>query len=413
MRLALPAAVAALLLVAITPTEAPAQRLVIGPLSVGMPSLFRRGVRRAFRPYAYRAHRPRVRAARHYVPRRAAIARAQQRQALPPPAPPPEQQALRQPQALPPPMSQNQATPSQQRQMAQIPLAQPEAFWPGASQDLFDYVLWSKDAGLRTHGYGAIVASMLAQPSRVAAERGESVTPARQAETTGSASAGEKPVCGEPAASRAEAATQQLRDTLALAGDEQRALAELRSALLKADKEIAAACPQGTPATVPDRLRAMQDRLWAIRVAATNLRAPLQKFHDSLTNEQKAKLAAQQPSNGESQSGAPAGAAAMLCQAQTQQAPQWPAEQVARTIRPNKDQRVGLEALSKTSAQMGMMMAGSCPQKAPTTVVVRLDATLDWLDAVLFAAANVAVPVDDFYRSLNGAQKAKLDTLSQ
>jgi hypothetical protein len=58
------------------------------------------------------------------------------------------------------------------------------------------------------------------------------------------------------------------------------------------------------------------------------------------------------------------------------------------------------------------MMAGACPKKAPATALERLDAALDWLDATLFAVTNVAVPVDDFYRTLSEAQKARLDTIS-
>ena len=206
--------------------------------------------------------------------------------------------------------------------------------------------------------------------------------------------------------------TKQLRDTLALADDEHGALAELHSALLKADEEITAACPQEIPAAMPDRLREMQDRLWAMRVALTNVRTPLQSFHDSLTVEQKAKIDAQQPPEGDNKRSTSAGAA-MLCQAQTQRAPQWPAEQIARAVRPNQVQQARLGAVTQTSSQMGLLMAGSCPQKLPVTPQARLNAALEWIDAVLFAATNITVVVDDFYRSLNDGQKSKLNTLSQ
>jgi len=156
----------------------------------------------------------------------------------------------------------------------------------------------------------------------------------------------------------------------------------------------------------------MQDRLWALRVTVTNLRAPLQTFHDALTSDQKAKLDAQQPTERESKKRAPAGAAARLCYAQAQRAPQWPADQIARAVRPNKDQQESLGALSETSSKMSLMAMGSCPQKGPATPLERLDVTLDWLDTMLFATATVMIAVDDFYRSLSDEQKSKLDTLS-
>lgn len=409
MRLALSAA-AALLVLIVMPVQAPAQNLggIIGTVaSHAAASLFRRGARKALRPYAYRAHRPRARVARHHGPSRAAMARAQHRRAVPAAA-----AAVAAPLAVAPAVAsqapQSPALPSQalppQAGMGQLP--QPEAFWPRAPQDLFDYVLESNEVGLRAHGYGVLTASMFAQPPRQA---GRSVAAAKpSAQTTGSGSSGDEIVCDEASAARADAVMQRLRERLALSG-EQGALAELHAALVKADEQIAAACPQTIPATVPDRLRAVQGQLWAMRVAATGLRAPLQKFYDTLTAEQKAKLDVQPI---EREGGAPGGSAAMLCLAQTQQAPQWPAAQVVRSIRPNQDQRARLEALKQTSSQMHQAMMGSCPQKPPATMLARLDAALDWIDAVLFATTNIAVPVEDFYRTLSDAQKARLDTLS-
>lgn len=398
MRLTL-SVIAALLFLVMVPTEAPALKLgrVLGLHAGSIDSLLRRGVRKALRPYAYRSHayRSRARVARRAAPSRAAVARAQQRQ---------------EPQRHEPQREAGQRQVSQ-RQMAQFgQFAQPQAFWPGAPQDVFDYVLSSKEAGLWAHGYGAIVVSMFAQPPKAAGEGVATGEPAEQ--TTGAAAGGGAPLCGEHSASRAEAVTKQLRDTLALADDEG-ALAELHSALLRADSETTAACPRGIPAALPDRLRAMQDRLWDLRVAVTNLRAPLQAFHDALTSEQKAKLDAQQSATErESKRRAPASAGAMLCHAQTQQAPQWPAEQIARAVRPDKDQQESFGALSETSSKMGMLMMGSCPQDVPATPQARLNVALDWLDTMLFATVTVAVAVDDFYRSLSEEQKAKLDTLS-
>jgi hypothetical protein len=104
--------------------------------------------------------------------------------------------------------------------------------------------------------------------------------------------------------------------------------------------------------------------------------------------------------------------AGKLCYAQAQRAPQWPAEQIARAVRPNKDQQEKLAALTETSTKMSMMMMGACPQNEPATPQDRLNVTLDWLDNMLVATANVAVAVDDFYGSLNDEQKSKLDVLS-
>jgi LTXXQ motif family protein len=381
MRLAL-LVVSALLFLMMAPTDAPALKLgrVLGPFAGPVGVLLRGGPRRAGRPYA---HRSRARAARY-------------------------------PAAYPPAIAQAQPE-AQLGLAARDQAAQPEAFWPGAPRDIFDYVLSSKETGLWANGYGAIVVSVFAQPAaKITSGRGDAGLAASDKiePTTGAGSTEQaEHSCGERTANRADAVTEQLRGLLALADDQQGVLAELRSALLKTDEEIAAACSRGTLSTLPDRLEAMQDRLWTMRVATTNLRAPLQKFYEALTNEQKAKLDAQPPSERESKGGE-ANAPAGMCFAWALRAPPWPADQIARAVRPSKDQQVSLRALSELSSQMGQLMMGSCPQKTTVTPLARLDVTLDRLDAMFFGTVNMMGALNDFYRSLSDGQKTKLDTLS-
>jgi hypothetical protein len=412
MRLAATAIAAFLLLIA-TPSNAPAPAQDLGRVLGPLKSVLRGAIR--VRPYSYRS---RARYARRPGASRAAIAQERASQAA-------------------------QARGAQMAQLGQ--LAQPEAFWPGASQDVFDYVLTPREDGLWAHGFGAVVVSMFTPPPKkdavasgeppaqpAQAEQPQSEQAATPQQTEGAATpngtasrsaaqSAEGSVCGEDRASHAEAVTDWIRDTLSLAGD-QRVVTQLRAALTQADNEITAGCPREIPSALPDRLRAMQDRLWALRVAATNLRAPLQDFDKGLTKEQKAKLdpPPQLQAGRDSQSrrraqaaqAAQAEMAGKLCYAQAQRAPQWPAEQIARAVRPNKEQQERLAALSETSSKMSMMMMGVCPQKPAATPQDRLNVALDWLDNSLLAAANVAVAVDDFYGSLSDEQKSKLDALS-
>lgn len=390
MRLAV-TAISVTLLLTLTPNEAPARKLSLGALIGPVNSILRGAVR--VRPYAYR---PRARFSRRPAAARAAIAQR-----------------------------------ARAAQMAQLgALATPVAFWPDASQDVFDYVLTPREDGLWAHGFGAVVASMFTPPPKADSkpepktdprneQKTDTVAAGEQPEQTvgaapaGAAASSAQPVCPEDRASHAEAITDWLRDMLALPAD-QRVLTQLRAALTRADDEITAGCPRDVPATLPDRLRAMQDRLWAVRVVATGLRTSVQDFQNGLTSEQKAKLDAPQSAARESQSRrrAQADMAGKLCYAQAQRAPQWPSEQIARAVRPNKEQQESLAALSETSTKMSMMMMGACPQKPAATPHDRLNVALDWLDNMLFATANVAVAVDDFYGRLSDEQKSKLDTLS-
>lgn len=370
MRLVIPT-VAALMLLMATPADVRSQGLgsILGPVVGPVDSLLRRGVRRALRPYVYR---PRTRSPRS------------------------------------PAASRSRAV-AQSPQIARDEALQPEPFWPDAPEHIFDYILSSEGAGLWAHGYGAIVVSMFTQPAVPAEAQNGARLAANDAsgQTVGAALAGDdKPVCGERDINRAEEVTKEIGAILALA-DQQAVLAELHSALRRAENEMIAACPRSIPATLPERLRVMQDQLWAIRVTVTHLRSPLRKFHDALTNEQKATLDGQRPSPRESKkTGAPS-----RCHVLGQQSPQWPADETARALRLNKDQQAPLETLGKTSSQMGLLMMSACPQKIPATPLARLDSTLDWLDAILFAGVNMAAEVDGFYHGLNEEQKAKLDKL--
>jgi hypothetical protein len=392
-------AIVALLLLVITSREAPARKFGLGPLIGPVQSILRGAVR--VRPYSYRS---RGRYARRPSPARAAIAQRARAAQM-----------------------------ARAGQMAALgALAAPVAFWPNASQDVFDYVLTPREDGLWAHGYGAVIASMFAQqpvqsvpqgaPQEAPKEAPQSDNvagdqPAAPEQTTGAAPAGAAILaCGEDRESHADAVTNWIRETLALAENDA-VVTQLRSALTKADTAIVADCQRDIPATLPERLRALQDRLWTVRVAATDLRASLQDFDKALSKEQKAKLdppsAPERVARSRSRQRAPeADMAGKLCYAQAQRAPQWPAEQIARAVRPNKDQQEKLAALTETSTKMSMMMMGACPQNEPATPQDRLNVTLDWLDNMLVATANVAVAVDDFYGSLNDEQKSKLDVLS-
>lgn len=372
MRLAV-AALAALLLLLPVSTEAPAQGLgnVLGPVVAPVDSLLRRGARKVLRPFTYR---PRIRA-----PRSSAVSR----------------RAVAQP---------------PQRDSGRDEAAQAKPFWPEAPQDIFDYVLLSEDADFWVHSRSVMVGSMFTQsPSASDRRAGARIAANDNAEqTVGAALAGSgEMVCAERDTNHAAEAEKELRRKLVLTRNQQNAFAALRSAMQRAEAEMIAACPYSVPDTVPERLRTMQDRLWAMRVALTSLRMPLQKFYDVLTNEQKATLDKQKPPPREGKKDE----AENQCPVAGQIAPQWPADEIARAVRPNKDQQAGLAALNETSAKMGMLLTGSCPRKMPATPLTRLDATFDWLDALLFAGINTAVEVDDFYRNLTDEQKTKLNGL--
>jgi hypothetical protein len=374
MRLALSAIAALLFLIIATPVEAPAQfGRILGPLAGPVNSIFRGGIRR-----------PHARWSRSRVVRRTA----------PPVAAAAAATAI------------GAGVVAQGRsEEPQRPTAQGQMFWAEAPQDVFDYVFLSKEAGLWSHGFGTIVGGMFAQPlTRRNIQQSEA---GDNAQTTGASDSG-APICGEVNPNDADNRIKQLRDRLAFT-KESSGLVALRDASLQSDSDITAACPYDLPAELPERLRVMQDRLWNIRVALTKLREPLQKFSDELNKDQRAKFDAQAPS--ERVRRASAGAPPGQCFVLTQLPQPWPTDQVARAVRPEKEQQEALGVLSGTSSNMAQLMMSACPQTPPATAMARLDVALNWIDTMIFAATNIVAPVDDFYRSLSNEQKPRLDNL--
>jgi hypothetical protein len=67
-------------------------------------------------------------------------------------------------------------------------------------------------------------------------------------------------------------------------------LEPLRRALAQAIERIAAACPAAMPTTVAERLKAIQDRIWAMHDALLTIRLPFETFYNSLTDELRQRL---------------------------------------------------------------------------------------------------------------------------
>jgi hypothetical protein len=68
------------------------------------------------------------------------------------------------------------------------------------------------------------------------------------------------------------------------------ALDELRAALKTAADKAAENCPTEFPATVPSRLDWMEKRMEAMLAALKTVRPAFDKFYESLSTEQKARL---------------------------------------------------------------------------------------------------------------------------
>ncbi len=276
-------------------------------------------------------------------------------------------------------------------------------FWPGAHEDLLGYIFWpgEYDDRLWSHGFVEIVNAIFAPTGR------ETLGARTANATTGSVSAPDPSsrIC-EPAAASATWPSDRIERMLvpdsdpanALTEAQNAALSELRVALNQAVKAVQAACSDTVAAAPAERIRTMTDRLWAIRLAGYLMREPLIKFYTSLTPAQKARLNAAPETDRRD--------AFDICKAAS--GARLPFPQIERTIRATADQRKALTRLEAMIEQTANSLRGSCPVIPPATPVARLDAALDRVDAITYAAGNLLPAFGEFYASLSEEQKVRL-----
>ena len=315
------------------------------------------------------------------------------------------------PEVSTPPPSTNLPSPASPEQTAAI-------FWPDAAADLADYVLFA-DGKERfwTYGYDSIVHAAFTgadsgdprgMQGRPGAGRLSGVS--SQAKTPLASS----DLCRANSAS-ADALIERIERAVGPNISQRDALEQLRRALAQAIERIAAACPAAMPTTVAERLKAIQDRIWAMHDALLTIRLPFETFYNSLTDELRQRLR-----RGELESaGLAAGASEGHGQTAVDRRAPTCAEPAAgtadrfmraieRAAQPNEQQRAGVEALRHRSVAMAQLIAGSCSIDAHLDdPMARFAAAKDRLDVMLFAVMSMSPVLQQLYDS-DDKQKAGL-----
>jgi LTXXQ motif family protein len=281
------------------------------------------------------------------------------------------------------------------RPVARSQPAQPATLWPAAApsayEDLLGYALWSNDYADRfwTHGYVDIVSAMLAPAAAAPSANG------------GEAARG---MCGARAKELAEKPLARVEQTLALTQAQQAALQDLRAALDQAIDRGKSIC-DGPLNTAAERYETVVRALWSMRDAAVFVRGPLDKFYESLSDEQKAQLGGSAKSAASS---APPDGLARACMGQ--RATDWPAARIEQAIRPNEEQRASLQALQAQLSELAQFLMTSCPRDVPPTPLAKLDAASDRVNAILFTLMSMDPAFVNFYSSLSDQQKKRFDS---
>jgi ABC-type transporter MlaC component len=172
--------------------------------------------------------------------------------------------------------------------------------------------------------------------------------------------------------------------------------------------------------TAPARLAVMEQRIDAMISAVQGLQMPLQKFYDSLNDEQRERFTAlveqQRQTSREgsrrSRRSASAPQATADCGVMRPGVMDWPDAQIEQRLHPTDAQRAPLAALQAAATKASDMLK-SCEPNDATTLPARLAAINDRLNTMLDAVKTVRAALDKFYASLTDEQKAQFEAIGR
>jgi LTXXQ motif family protein len=302
-------------------------------------------------------------------------------------------------------------------------------FWPYAYYDLFDYVYWpyayddfwpyayddvyygiyGPYAYGGPHGYRPYADPNGYYGGR-SARRG--VSAGRYAARSNGTERRAAEVCSDDAAQLTDWPIERISEIVQPTAVQRPALDELRAASAKAIDMLKADCPKDLPSIPTGRLAAMESRLQVMLAAVQIVRPALERFYQSLSDEQKARFNAIAPADDRG------GAAAKdqrdltkLCDERAPGVTDLPIDRIAQAVQPTPAQRVALDELQDASVKAAERLKTECPAYQMLTPTGRVEAMEKRLDATLGTVKTVGPALAKFYNSLSDEQKARFNSL--
>jgi LTXXQ motif family protein len=200
----------------------------------------------------------------------------------------------------------------------------------------------------------------------------------------------------------------QIRQIVHPTADQEAALDDLSAASSQASHIIKSSCPSSVPLTPIGRLDAAERRLQATIKAIQVVRAPLERFYQALSDEQKQRFNATSGSTGGGPSG---GNLAAACSQQGGSFIDLPVERIEQVVQPTAQQQSAFDNLKKATQNARDQLQSSCPTAVPLSPVARVDTVETRLTAMADAIKSVRPELQNFYASLSDEQKARFNTI--
>ncbi len=290
-------------------------------------------------------------------------------------------------------------------------------FWPYAYSDIFDYAFWSYgyDDGYWDYAYDNFIDGLFwgeAGPPDDYAYAGPAAP-----RTLRVTYAGVQELCKQPGTGITAWPYAEIERKVGLNADQKQLLDGVRKAGGDAAVTFKVSCPAENmfPLTPPGRLTAMTGRLQATLDAVTIVQPALDKFYNSLSDEQKERFNAIGPkrptSNPETAAALPQDSKS--CSEAKPGLANLPIEKIADVVKPTDAQQGVFKQLQDATGKAVSLLQAACPEDVPLTPPGRLAAMEKRLQAMVEAAKTVKPALDGFYASLSNEQKARFDRIGQ
>jgi hypothetical protein len=285
-------------------------------------------------------------------------------------------------------------------------------FWPYADYDFFDYVFWPyayddfwpyayDDVYYGIYGNYAYIPPGASSGGR----RGGSHSRAHGGEYRAAE------VCRDNAAQLTDWPIERISAVVEPTDAQRPALEELRAASAKAVDMLKAGCPKDLPSIPTGRLAAMESRLQVMLAAVQTVRPALERFYQSLSDEQKARFNAIAPAGDPDAAAKDQRDLTKFCDEKAPGVTDLPIDRIAQAVQPTPAQRAALDELKDASVKAAEGLKVNCPAYQTLTPTGRVEAMEKRLDATLAAVKTVQPALAKFYNSLSDEQKARFNSL--
>jgi hypothetical protein len=275
-----------------------------------------------------------------------------------------------------------------------------DTFWPYAYDDLYEGMF-----GAYAQGYGGVYVQDYGGGMYSRREGGRYAAVGRAQGSRGVRSVSAD-LCSGQTAGLTDWPIERIAQTVEPNDVQRPLLDELEAATARALDLLRASCPTALPSTPTGRIEAMHQRLEVMLQAVRIIRPALEKFYQSLNDEQKARFNSLGPDQ-QAQSDL-----TQVCGERAAGVAVVPLEGVERAVRPNEVQRSGLHQLQDATSEAAKLLQSDCPTYRPLTPLARLEAMEQRLDAMLRAVETVQPALEKFYGSLTDEQKERFNRLS-